>query len=238
MYHSISGASPYHVLLAPCDGSEPGTAAAGADADSVWGILFASGPEAVGLVTTAAGWLADRGANIEASYASRLINTHAGQYRFRTNRCGWDAVMFDWPQAAVALARCRLHAGGVRPDELVLRHELDLIAGQDRPGILAEVTRIFADLRINIVTHASRRFSVNGPMAVPRGQGTGRCAELFTVNMKVDIPRRYVSRALPEIMSQLAALEASRGWDISFGERNRAAGDRPRARSNLTALLN
>ncbi len=205
----------YHVFLAPVAG--PGAPRRGAETaradQKAHAVLIVCGPDRTGLVAATADWLAQHNATIQASYASRLEDTHGAQYRFAAPKRDLEVITRSCRRRVPALLRRKAVASG-SPGEPAERFELKAVAPAD-PRALADLAQIFADHRIDIVTHACREFSVPGRQGA-RSISSG--SELIAVNMKVDVPRRAAPEVLACICSRITSL-VRRGWDVSFQDR-------------------
>jgi glycine cleavage system regulatory protein len=178
-------------------------------------VLVVCGPDRAGLVAATADWLAQHNATIQASYASRLEETHGAQYRFLARQGDLDAIARGCRRKVPALLRRKAVASGP-PGEPAQRFELKAVAPA-RPHALADLAQIFADHRLNIVTHASRRFSAPSDQGLPSKSASEK---LVAVNMKVDVPRRAAREVLPGVYSRIASL-VRRGWEVCFEDRAR-----------------
>ena len=112
-------------------------------------VLIVMGSDRPGIVESIAGQVAAVGANWEESRMARLAGKFAGLLRIGVD----DAKAVDLEARLSSLAAGGLTVVVERSDETPAppRHALRLeLVGNDRPGIVRDVSRVLADQHINI----------------------------------------------------------------------------------------
>jgi glycine cleavage system regulatory protein len=156
-------------------------------------VVTVIGPDRPGLVSV----LSDRGKAHGASWAESRMASLAGQFagivRFDVDDAAVDALAAALEDLAstglqIVLARGKVPAGGV-DDRLV---KLDLV-GQDRPGIVRDISRVLAENAVSI--EELNTTIVNGAMS---GEN------LFEVDALLRVPRELPTGRLRSVLESLA----------------------------------
>lgn len=239
MHATIESAGPYHVAVTwltddrrSAGGRKRRTGAKCAPR----GVLSVCVPEGVGLIASTSDWLADRKADIAASYASRLIDVHGAHYRFcidpnlelsQDDRdMAVQRIEREWPEVVATLQRAAGLGSSVAAVEPVCRYDLNLI-GLDRLRLLADTAKIFACHGLSIATQASRSFD-----APADGPDDPQPLRLFTIRMKVDVPQRRTA-VVQKVRAELERWAAGEGLDVSFQPRAAGASPVPGSRAGF-----
>ena len=167
-------------------------------------VMTIIGKDRTGLVESLARLIAENGGNWLESRMCRLGGEFAGILRVQ--------VPQDKAQNLIQALR-DMHSGGltviVRPDEAIASEEparnasLSLI-GQDRPGIIYQISAALANHSINVEELESERFSA--PMSGEM---------IFTAMARLQIP---ASCTIANLRKELEALGEELMVDISFSE--------------------
>jgi predicted amino acid-binding ACT domain protein len=219
----ILESAPIHVSLAMLNDPDVMPtprrhSASGGDPAREFAMLSVCGPDraGTGIVSGMSRWIFKHSANVEAAYGTLLSDVHGAQILFSA-----DAESMKEIQRAIDLADDVPAEVPVPPrpnaDEGPPLHYQLTVFGTDREGILANVSEIFAENGILIVSYAAQTFfdSRDGNETPDR---EARRTGLFQLKMRVDVPRRGAAEVLERIKAELEA-RGSFDWAVSFEER-------------------
>jgi methionyl-tRNA formyltransferase len=163
-------------------------------------VVTVIGPDRPGLVSS----LSDRGRAFGASWAESRMASLAGQFAGivhflvpAENARSFAAALRDLASTGLNIVIAESRGGGTRPDSRLL--ELDLV-GQDRPGIVRDISKLLADCGVSIeelhtqvvsgAWSAEQLFEVKALLMVPRELSTlelRRTLETLANELMVDI---------------------------------------------------
>ncbi|MCR2811861.1 MULTISPECIES: glycine cleavage system protein R [Microbacterium] len=154
-------------------------------------VLTVVGDDRAGLVRTLADTVAAHGGNWERSELAELAGAFAGIVLVSVPDDRVDALQADL-EGLAGLLRVTTHAGG-EPSAAATGHVGFTVLGNDRPGIVRDVTATLAGLGASIDSFASR--TREAPMA----GGT-----LFEATVDVRVPAGVDAAAITTALEKLA----------------------------------
>ena len=161
-------------------------------------ILTLLGPDRPGLVDSVATLVKERDGNWLESRMSHLAGHFAGIVRVEVNDASVEDLTLQLQQLPDLDIVVRRDGSGSTPEEFTTVW-MELV-GNDRPGIVSEITRVFADMQVNVEefqtactgapNSGANLFHANAELRLPGGVSIDdlqKSLEAIAVDLMVDI---------------------------------------------------